>query len=99
MKVLALEKPVSGASADAFTPELLAAEAAQVWKLYQEGLLREIYFRKDRHAAVLMLECADEVKARAALGALLLVQHRLIDFEVIPLAPYPGFARLFAAPG
>ncbi len=99
MKILALEKPVPGAAADAFTPELLAAEAAQVWTLYQEGLLREIYFRKDRHEAVLILECADEVEARAALGALPLVQRRLIDFDVIPLTPYPGFARLFAAPG
>ena len=25
-----------------------------------------------------------------------LVEQGLIDFEVIPLAPYPGFSRLFA---
>jgi len=26
----------------------------------------------------------------------LLVRERLIDFDIVPLAPYPGFARLFA---
>lgn len=96
MKILALERPVPGAPPEGFTPELLAAEAAQAWKLYQAGVLRELHFRKDRHEAVLILECADEVEARAALGALPLVQNRLIDFDVIALVPYPGFARLFA---
>lgn len=45
---------------------------------------------------MLVLECADVQAAREALGTLPLVQHGLIEFELIPLRAYPGFARLFA---
>ena len=30
-----------------------------VWALRQEDMIREIYFRANRHCAALMLECAD----------------------------------------
>ena len=61
-----------------------------------EGVLRELYFRQDRPEAILMLECADVAEAHQILQALPLVKEGLITFDVIPLAPYPGFARLFA---
>jgi len=70
-----------------------------VWALYQEGLIRELYFRADRSEAVLVLECASLDEARAALGSLPLVQAGLIRFELVPLRPYPGFSRLFAGEG
>lgn len=94
MKILALEIENPDASPDDFQPHLIA-EARRVWALYLEGTLREIYFRADRSLAVLVLECADEAQARAALDSLPLVQAGLISFEVIPLVPYPGLARLF----
>jgi muconolactone delta-isomerase len=95
MKVLALEREVAGVSDDAFAPHL-AAEAAQAWRLYQAGVIRELYFRTDWEGAVLVLECADAEEARQALDTLPLVQKGLIAFDLVPLAPYPGFARLFA---
>jgi hypothetical protein len=61
----------------------------------QEGVIRELYFRADRREAVLLLECPDEAYARATLPSLPLVRGGLITFEMIPLAPYDGFARLF----
>ncbi len=79
------------------TDPLLAAEAKQVWELQQAGVVREIYFRADRSEAVVILECRDEAEARSALAALPLVKEGLIDFDVVPLRPYSGFARLFAA--
>jgi len=94
MKILALEKEVPGTVAAAFAPHL-QAEAARVWELQQSGTLREIYFRGDRSEAVLMLECADVAEAQRVLATLPLVRARLITFEVIPLKPYPGLARLF----
>ncbi len=33
--------------------------------------------------------------AQAVLETLPLVREKLIEFELIPLKPYPGFARLF----
>ncbi|GAK55547.1 hypothetical protein U27_02381 [Candidatus Vecturithrix granuli] len=95
MKILALEKEVPGKTAADFQPHL-TPEAGKVWELYQAGVIREIYFRGDRHEAVLILECADVAEARETLNALPLVKARLIDFEIIPLVAYPGFARLFA---
>ncbi len=94
MQFLALEEDAK-APAGAFTPALLHAEAQKVWDLHQAGVLRELYFRDDRHAAVLMLECPTHAEAEAHLNSLPLVQAGLIRFELIPLRAYPGFARLF----
>lgn len=98
MKILAIEQEMPGISAGAYTPALLQAEARRVWELYQAGTLREIYFCSDPPRAVLMLEGADAAAARATLNTLPLVQAGLIDFEILPLVPYSGLARLFAAP-
>ena len=95
MKILALEKEVLGASQDKLTDEILKQEAACAWQLHQSGVIRELYFRADRHAAVLMLECGSVDEAKAILSTLPLVKQKMIDFDIIPLAAYSGFARLF----
>jgi muconolactone delta-isomerase len=94
MKILALEKEVPGITEDASKP-YLKEEAARVWELYQAGTFRELYFRQDESSAVLILECADVEEAKGFLNTLPLVQEGLITFDVIPLVPYPGLARLF----
>ena len=55
----------------------------------------ELYFSADKDEAVLVLECESADEARRALSELPLVCAGLIDFQVIPLVAYPGFARLF----
>ena len=94
MKILALEKELPDVTDKGFQADT-KSEALRVWELYQTGTLREIYFRDDRNEAVLMLECSDTAEAQDILGSLPLVKAGLITFEVIPLVPYPGFARLF----
>ena len=97
MRILALEHEVAGATAAQF--KLHAnAEAARAWELVQSGLVREIHMRADRNDAVLVLECASVEQAQSILATLPMVQAGLTLFDVIPLKPYPGFARLFAAP-
>jgi muconolactone delta-isomerase len=96
MRILALETEVAGVGAEAFTEELLRDEAARAWELQQEGVIRELYFRRDRDLAVLVLECESPGAARRYLATLPLVRRELIAFDIIPLSPYPGFARLFA---
>ena len=98
MKILAIEHDPPDVTDDQFTSELLRAEAQRAWELQQTGVIRELYFRADRHEAVLMLECADVDEARLVLDTLPLVREGLIGFELIPLTAYPGFARLFTAP-
>jgi len=94
MKILALEVGVEGVLPEQFEPHL-KAEARRVWEMYQSGAIREIDFRADRSEAVLILECKDAQEAEKMLGTLSLVQAGLIRFDIIPLVPYPGFARLF----
>lgn len=95
MKILAIEKEIPGAASEDFKPFLMA-EAAKAWELYQSGIIRELYFHSDHHTAVLVLECDGVAQAEELLQSLPLVAHGLIQFEMIPLAPYLGFARLFA---
>lgn len=94
MKILAIERDNPNTTSAEFNPHL-KAEAARAWDLFQQGFLRELYFRVDEQTAVLVLECADLAQADSLLGTLPLVQAGLITFELWPLAPYSGFARLF----
>jgi muconolactone delta-isomerase len=93
MKILAIEQKVSEVTPDDFAP-LLRAEAQRVWELQQVGLLREIYFVKDQRRAVLLLECENAKEAQEVVNILPLVRAGLITFEILPLVPYPGLARL-----
>ena len=96
MKILAIEKEVLGIADNRFTPPLLKEEAMRAWELHHMGIIRELYFRQDRDEAVLILECKDVEEAQSVLATLPLVQSGLIVFEIIPLIPYDGFARLFS---
>ena len=94
MKILAMEIEVESIYPEQFE-SFLKAEAQRAWELYQSGTLGELYFRADRSEAVLILECADINEAQQLLASLPLVKAGLITFDIIPLVPYPGFARLF----
>ncbi len=97
MKILAVERPVPGVAGEAFTPDLLREEALRAWELHQSGAIRELYFRADREEAVLVLEAADVTAARKTVEQLPLVRAGLLEFDLVPLRAYPGFARLFAS--
>jgi hypothetical protein len=95
MKILAIEKDAEGVTGEDFLPHM-KAEATRAWELYQSGVFREMYFTKgDDPVAVIMMESDSVEQAREALGTLPLVKAGLISFELMPLVPYPGFARLF----
>ncbi len=97
MKILALERELPEASG-ASDRSLLRQEAQRIWELVQSGALRETYFDAERHTAVLVLECRDAAEAHELLAGLPLVAAGRIDFELHPLVPYDGFARLFETP-
>lgn len=95
MKLIAIETELTEVK-PADYKEHLRAEATALWDLVQSGLVRETYFRADDHTAVLVLESPSPAAARQGLDALPLVRDGLVCFDIIPLAPYDGFARLFA---
>ena len=97
MKILVLPKPIPGVARE----ELLKhapAEVRAVWKLYEQGICREFYTRVNEGGrVVLMLETATVDTAKEALATLPFAQLHLIDFDLIPLAPFHGIAQLFQA--
>ena len=95
MRILAIERELTPPGAP-LPPDLLRQEAAEVWALQKQGLIRDIWFTtQDRHA-VIMLECPDAAGARQHLAALPLARSGLIDFMVYELASYDGYERLFS---
>jgi len=94
MKILAIEKEISGNSNNDYLPHM-KTEALRVWELYESEVIREIYFDKIMHNAVIIMECKDIEEARANLETLPLVKEGLITFDYFALEPYTGFSRLF----
>jgi len=94
MRIIALEKETSLARTIDFRKNA-KAEAKALWRLYLKGVVRESYFRKDKKIAVLVLEVRNKEEAKKVLSKLPFVRKKLIEFELIPLKPYPGFQRLF----
>lgn len=97
MQFLAIEQDVPGVAPSAFGP-VLRPEAEEVWRLQQAEVIRGAWFTRTDHRAILLLECGDEDEARRHLDGLPLVRAGLIAFELLPLRPYDGLARLFAPP-
>lgn len=93
MKILAIEKEVSGVDWNAVHKELLVQESVVVYKMYLAEQIREHYFNEEK-CAVLVLECESKEQARELLGKLPLVQKKLIDFEIMELHPYTGYNRI-----
>lgn len=93
MKILAIEKEITGVSDSDYHP-YLKAEALKAWELHLQGLICELYFNDD-HCAVLVLEAQDKAHVREIVNQLPLVQQKLIDFDLMVLSVYTGFERLF----
>jgi len=71
--------------------EHIDAERELVRELYRDGIVRSIWSRKDTGGAVMLLECADEAAARAAVGSLPLAQRGMLEVQIVPLGAYPAF--------
>jgi hypothetical protein len=99
MKILVLPKLIEGVARE----EMLRhapAEIQAVWELYKQGVVREFYTHANEpNRVVLMLESASVEAARDALATLPFAQMHLIDFDVIPLAPFFGLEHLSLSRG
>jgi hypothetical protein len=97
VKILAIEKELASKTGTT-DKALFEREARRAWELTQSGIFREMYFMRDRPLAIIVLEADTIEAAKKALDSLPLVREKIIDFDIIPLVPYPGFARLFKDP-
>jgi len=96
MKLLAIEQETSSVNWDNES-EVLINESYQVYHLFQEGIIRDIYFTENENA-VIILECASKEEAVNLLSTLPLVKAGFITFEVMELRPYTGFDRIIQKP-
>jgi len=96
MKLLAIEKETNSVNWNEET-ETLINESYQVYHLFQEGIIRDIYFTENENA-VIVLECASKDEAFSILATLPLVKAGLIGFDVMELRPYSGFDRIIQKP-
>jgi hypothetical protein len=94
MRRIAVQKEADEVAKREFVP-YLREEALKGWKLYKDGIIREMYFKTEHPDAVLILECSSVEHAKEKLNRLPLVQKGLISFDLIPLCPYHGYKRLF----
>jgi muconolactone delta-isomerase len=95
MQVLVIAGLVEGISEERLAP-LGKEEALRSWELYTAGRLRWVMSRTDKRGVVALFEAADLEEARKAVESLPMVKAGFITAEIIPLAPYVGFERLFA---
>lgn len=78
--------------AEAFTPELVAAEANRVKELYATGLLRQVWKRGDTPGAAIIWEAGSETEVREAVASLPIYKAGMLELSaLLALEPYAGF--------
>ncbi len=95
MKILALGKPLPGVTQEKMYA-LVKDEAGAAWKLYGDGLFREVYMRPDGGGVVVIMESPSADEAKKVLDTLPMVKGNITSWEVIPLGPFMPFSALFA---
>ncbi|HMD21448.1 MAG TPA: muconolactone Delta-isomerase family protein [Alloacidobacterium sp.] len=77
---------------EAFTPELIAGEAARVREYYASGLIRQVWRRGDTPGASILWEATSKEEVQAAIETFPLFKAGLLEVvALVPLEPYPGF--------
>jgi len=95
MKMLSILTPKPGKQPSDFMP-LRVPEEKQVWQLYMQGIIREMYWGGENIRVVFVLEVDDLHTAQTAIASLPMVQAQLFDIEFIELNPWQPLEILFA---
>jgi muconolactone delta-isomerase len=67
-------------------------EVTQARVLYAEGFLRQIWTRADVAGACFLIEAESEAQVREKLNTLPLYRAGMVEYSLVPLKPYAGFA-------
>ncbi len=95
MKIFAYDRFKPGVTLDTITP-LLPEEAANVWRLWKAGIVRENYARADEGGVAIVFELASVEEARRYTDDFPLSKAGYLEWFFIPLmAPLP-LESLFA---
>ncbi len=96
MQFISLSRRLTERFSDKEFAAHIEAERERVRELYRDGVVRSIWSRKDVAGAIMLLECADEPAAQAAVGSLPLAQRGMLEVQIVPLSPYPAFFPISA---
>jgi len=66
---------------------VLKDEVPATLRLYLDGKIDQWYFRKDGDGVVFIMNCTTVEEARTILEKLPLGQHKMMEFDLIPLGP------------
>ena len=94
MNMLAIMRPVQGVDVRAEVATHARAELETLWRLYRDGIVREMYLQA-KAGAVLILETASLEGARAQLSPLPLIAHGVMSLELLELRPFTALEMLF----
>lgn len=95
MKLLAICRPRPGIDARETIAPYARDELKALWKLYGEGVVREMY-SPGGPGAVLIVEADSLANAADALSELPFVANEIVDLEVIELRPLSAIQQLFS---
>ena len=87
MKYLAILEKADGVGMVDFAPHV-KSEADQVWKLYQEEKIPEMYFVEGQIKPLIMLRASSQQEAKELIESLPMVKNNLFTVQLLPLAPY-----------
>lgn len=84
MKIITFDRFKPGVTMETITP-LLAEEAANAWRLWKAGIIRENYARLDVLGVVIVFECADVAEAQRYLNDFPMTKAGYLEWECIPV--------------
>ncbi|MCA1494111.1 muconolactone Delta-isomerase family protein [Sinorhizobium alkalisoli] len=92
MQFLVISRRLIEKFSDADFEPIVPLEGARARYLYSIGFTRQIWHRCDQPGACQIVEAASLDEARSHLSTLPLAEAGMIEFDIIPLKPYVGFA-------
>lgn len=94
MKLLAIENETTNVNWNEENEDIIN-ESYLIYHLFQEGIIRDIYFTEKENARII-LECASKAEASNVLMTFPLVKAGLTSFKLMELLPRTGFDRIMS---
>ena len=89
MKIIAYDRFKPGVGMETIEP-YIKDEVANVWRLWNAGIVRENYARADQNGVVIVFECSSVDEAKRYVADFPLSKAGLLEWDFIPVsAPLP----------
>ena len=91
LQFLVISRRLTEKFSEADFEPIVPLEGARARQLYSAGFTRQIWHRGDKPGACQIVEAENIEGVRENLATLPLAAAGMIEFDIIPLKPYPGF--------